>query len=180
MEIRKVESIEYVPITPLMINNAIRIYQHWKQLDAEVRAISTRGINFPAELSEIFACYTLGYWQKKDGFGDAYDSVHKRIIEMKGSGSDSQDLSSFSPSETFDELVFIKVKKDEDMIYIWCTGVSSTELSNIKVNSTKTVADHQREGKRPRFSIEQKIIEAKGLKPAYKFDIINKKIYKLQ
>ena len=179
MSVRNVEPIDYVPISPLIINNAIRIYQHWKQLDAEIRAISTRGINFPAELSEIFACYTLGYWQKKDGSGDAYDHVHKRIIEMKGSGSDKQDLSSFSPCETFDELVFIKVKKDEDMIYIWCTGVSSTELSCIKVNSTKTVADHQKEGKRPRFSVEQKIIEAKGLKPNYEFDIINKKIYKL-
>ena len=66
------------------------------------------------------------------------------------------------------------------MIYIWCTGVNSNDLANIKVNSTKTVADHQREGKRPRLSIEQKIIEEKGLQPAYKFDIINKKIYKLQ
>ena len=179
MTVRNVETVDYVPISALMINNAIRIYQHWKQLDAEVRAISTRGINFPAELSEIFACYALDYWQKKDGFGDAYDHKHKRIIEMKGSGSDRSDLSSFSPSETFDELVFIKVKKDEDMIYIWQTGVSSTELAKIKVNSRQTVVDQQREGKRPRFSVEQKIIWAKGLKPTHKFDILNKKIYEL-
>jgi hypothetical protein len=70
---RRVENPEYVEINAIMINNAIRIYQHWKQLDAEVRTISTRGVNFPGELNELFACYVLGYKWKKKGGGDVYD-----------------------------------------------------------------------------------------------------------
>ena len=170
---------DYIDIDRLTLSNAIRIYQHWKQLDGEVRAISTRGVNFPSELSEIFACYTLGYLWKKKGGGDALDPSGNRIIEIKGSGSESDDLSSFSPSEYFDELIFIKADKNEDALYIWCTGVDSQELRHIPVNNRKTVGDHQDEGKRPRFSIEKKIIAARGLHPNYKFDIMNKEIIAL-
>ena len=177
---KKVEQIGFIEINPLMIRNAIDIYYHWKQLDAEVRTISTRGQNFPGELSEIFACYTLGYQWKKKGEGDAFDPKTNRIIEMKGSGSNNNDLSTFSPSEYFDELVFIKANKNEDAIYIWNTGVNSDELKKIMVNKTQTLEDKQKEGNRPRFSVETKIIKAKGLTPDYKFDIRNKEIIKLK
>jgi hypothetical protein len=177
--VRKIENVNYVEVDALMIKNAIRIYQHWKQLDGELRAISTRGINFPSELSELFACYILGFHLNKGSGGDAYDYKNDRIIEMKGSGSEKDDLSSFSPSETFDELIFIKVNKDEDKVYVWCTGVDSDELKKIKVNSRETVEDHQKVGKRPRFSVEKQIIREKGLKPNYEFDILEKKITKL-
>lgn len=177
---KKVEKIGYIEINPLMMNNAIRIYMHWKQLDGEVRTISTRGVNFPGELSELFACYVLGYLWNKDGEGDAYDPKNDRIIEMKGSGSDRDDLSSFSPSEHFDELVFIKANKDEDAIYIWNTGVNSEELKTIKVNSKETVADKQALGQRPRFSVQKQIIAARGLTPDYKFDVLTREIVKLK
>ena len=177
---KKVEKIGYIEINPLMMTNAIRIYMHWKQLDGEVRTISTRGVNFPGELSELFACYVLGYLWKKDGEGDAFDPKTNRIIEMKGSGSDGDDLSSFSPDENFDELVFIKANKDEDAIYIWNTGVNSDELKQIKVNKKQTLADKQAEGNRPRFSVQKKIIAAKGLTPDYKFDILSREIIDLK
>lgn len=177
--VRRVEPIDYVDVSPLLIQQAIRIYQDWKNLDAEIRAISTRGINFPSELSEMFACYVLEYQLNKKSQGDAYDPRTKRIIEMKGSGSEKEDLSSFSPSEDFDELVFIKVVKSEDMIYIYNTGIDSEEFKKIKVNSEETVEDQQNQGRRPRFSIENLIIKPRGLAPNYKFDILNKKIIEL-
>lgn len=179
MTIRNIEEIRYIDISPLMINNAIRIYQHWKQLDTEVRTISTRGVNFPGELSEIFACYALGYKLNKATGGDAYDSSTDRIIEMKGSGSEKDDLSSFSPSEDFDELVFIKVKKEEDIIDIYCTGINSEQLKQIPVNRTETVGDHQREGRRPRFSIEDKIIRPNGIAPTCKFNLLTRQVINL-
>ena len=177
---KKVEQIDYIEINPLLMRNAIRIYFHWKQLDAEVRTISTRGVNFPGELSEIFACYVLGYLWKKKGEGDAIDPKTNRIIEMKGSGSENTDVSTFSPSEQFDELVFIKANKNEDAIYIWNTGVNSDELKKIMVNKKQTFEDKQKEGNRPHLSVETKIIKAKGLTPDYKFDILNKEIIKLK
>lgn len=175
----KVEKIGYIEINPLMVNNAIRIYQHWKQLDSEVRTISTRGVNFPGELSELFACYVLGYKWNKDGGGDAYDPSTNRIIEMKGSGSDNDDLSSFSPSEKFDELVFIKANKNEDVIYIYNTGIDSDALGEIQVSKKEKVKDQQRAGKRPRFSVEKNIIKAKKLEPSYKLDILTREITKM-
>lgn len=177
---RRVEDPGYVEINSIMINNAIRIYQHWKQLDAEVRTISTRGVNFPGELSELFACYVLGYKWKKKGGGDAFDEQNHRIVEMKGSGSENDDLSSFSPSEEFDELVFVKADKNNDAIYIWFTGVDSEELKSIRVNRTQTVGDKQQEGNRPRFSIQKEIIRARGLTPDYKFDLLTREIVNLK
>ena len=176
---RRVENPEYVEINAIMINNAIRIYQHWKQLDAEVRTISTRGVNFPGELSELFACYVLGYKWKKKGGGDAYDEANNRVVEMKGSGSENDDLSTFSPSEAFDELIFVKANKDEDAIYIWLTGIDSEELKTIPVSRTQTVGDKQNEGNRPRFSVQKKIIEVRGLTPDYKFDVLTREIINL-
>lgn len=175
----KIEQTNLVTIDALRIRNAIDIYFHWKQLDAEVRAISTRGINLPAELSEIFACYVLKYQQNKGSGGDAYDPHNDRIIEMKGSGSERDDLSSFSPSESFDELVFCKINKNDDCAIIYETGINSEQLKDIKVSSTQTVRDQQAQGRRPRFSVEDKIIKALGIQPTYKFDLRNKEIIKL-
>lgn len=176
---RRIEEPSYIDIDALTLNNAIRIYQDWKQLDAEVRAISTRGVNFPSELSEIFGCYALNYQWKKKGGGDAFDPINNRIIEMKGSGSDKDDLSSFSPSERFDELIFLKVRKREDAIYIYKTGINSERLKEIPVNARETVADQQNAGKRPRFSVQDKIIRALNIEPSIKFDILNRTITEL-
>lgn len=178
--IGKVADPSYIDIDNLTLSNALRIYQHWKQLDAEVKAISTRGINFPSELSEIFVCYALGLLWKKKGGGDAIEPNENRIIEIKGSGSYRDDLSTFSPSENFDELIFAKVKKDDDIILIWQTGINSNDLSKIKVNKKQTVGDQQKEGKRPRFSVEKEIIRANELEPDYKFDLIAKTVIDLE
>ena len=98
---------------------------------------------------------------------------------MKGSGSENDDLSTFSPSEAFDELIFVKANKDEDAIYIWLTGIDSEELKTIPVSRTQTVGDKQNEGNRPRFSVQKKIIEARGLTPDYKFDVLTREIINL-
>lgn len=176
----RVSNPDYIDIDRLTLSNAIRIYQHWKQLDGEVRAISTRGVNFPSELSEIFVCYALNLLWKKEGSGDALDPIGNKIIEIKGSGSERDDLSSFSPSEHFDELIFVKVVKEEDALLIWQTGITSNDLSKIKVNKNETVGDQQKKKRRPRFSVEKKIIRANGLEPDFKFDLIEKMVIDLE
>lgn len=176
----KIDGLDLVEIDALRIRNTCQIYQHWKTLYTELQTLSTRGYPFPGELSENFACYALGYMLNKGSGGDAYDPHTDRIIEMKGTGADKDDLSSFSPSEEFDELVFCKVEKEEDCLYIYCTGVNSDDLKDIPVSKTQTVGDQQRQGRRPRFSIMQKIIRARGLTPDFKFDIMNKEVIKLK
>lgn len=176
----KIDPLDLVEIDALRIRNTCQIYQHWKTLYTELQTLSTRGCSFPGELSENFACYALGYKLNKGSGGDAYDEKTGRVIEMKGSGADKDDLSSFSPSEEFDELVFCKVDKEEDCLYIYCTGISSEELKKIKVNKNETVEDQQKQGRRPRFSVMQKIIRPMGMTPDYKFDILNKEVIKLK
>lgn len=173
----KIDDLDLISIDTMRIRKTIDIYFHWKQLDAELRTLSTRGLNFPSEISENLACYACHYLLNKGAGGDAYDPKRDFIIEMKASSSSGP--SSFSPSEHFDELVFIKLNKNEDAIYIYNTGINSTQLKTIKVNANETVADKQAKGQRPRFNIETAIIEPNGLKPNLKFDIRNKEIIEI-
>ena len=177
--ITKVEQLDLIDIDSLRVNNSIDAYFHWKQLDAEIRGLSTRGINFPAEVSENLACYALGYKLNKGGQGDAYDVERGKVIEMKASSAiEDTAPSSFSPKEEYDELVFIKLDRDTDQLYIYLTGMNSEDIKSIAMNKTENLADQQAQGRRPRFSIMNKIITPMGLAPAVIFDIRNKKIIK--
>ncbi len=131
--------------------------------------LSTRGINFPSEISENIVCYTCGYFLNKGSSGDAIDPNGNRIIEIKGSSSTGP--SSFSPSERFDELVFVKLNKQNDTLLIYLTGINNVSLGNIYVNATETVLEQQQAGRRPRFNIEDKIIKPFNIQPSFLFDL---------
>lgn len=182
MSIEKIEKMELVKVDAARIKQVVDTYFHWKQLDAEIKTLSgTRGINFPSELSEYMACYTLNLLVNKKGCeGDAVDISdpdNPLIIEIKGSSADNTSApNSFSPSENFDDLVFARLEKYDDVLKVYRTGISSESLKNIKVSSTQTVGDQQAQGRRPRFSIQQKIIDEYKLEPDAIFYIRDKKI----
>lgn len=163
----------------------IDIYFHWKQLDAEIKTLSgTRGINFPSEISEYLACYALGIMVNKQSLnGDAVDMNdpdNPKIIEIKGSSTNETSApNSFSPREHFDDLVFVRLDKHNDILKIYRLGISSNDLKKIKVNRTQTVEEQQKQGRRPRFSIQDKIVAGRNLKPTAIFYIRDKKIEKL-
>lgn len=181
-DVEKIEKMELVKVDSQRIKTVIDIYYHWKQLDAEIKTLSgTRGINFPSELSEYMACYALDLMVNKDGSnGDAVDlsnPEHPLIIEIKGSSADESSApNSFSPSEHFDDLVFARLDKYNDLLKLYRLGINSEDLKHIKVSKTQTVEDQQRQGRRPRFSIQDKIVDAKGLEPDAIFYIREKKI----
>ena len=95
----------------------------------------------------------------------------KRKIEFKATSNFAYDLSSFGPICDFDSLVFLRFDLDLNMLFVYDTGVNSEELKEIPVSRTATVGDYQKAGKRPRFSIIEKIIEARNLKPTVAFNI---------
>lgn len=181
-KIEKIKAMDLVSVDNARIKQVIDTYFHWKQLDAEIKTLSgTRGINFPSELSEYMACYVLNLLVNKDGSnGDAVDMSdpeHPLIIEIKGSSAEQTSApNSFSPSEHFDDLVFVRLEKYDDLLKIYRTGIDSEKLKDIKVSATQTVADQQAQGRRPRFSIQQKIVEEMGLEPDAIFYIRDKKI----
>ena len=57
--------------------------------------------------------------------------------------------------------------------------MDSNDLKKIKVNSTETVEDQQKQKRRPRFSVIKFIINERGLEPYAKIDLRTQKITKL-
>ena len=180
--IERIERMELVKVDAARIKQVVDTYFHWKTLDAEIKTLSgTRGINFPSELSEYMACYALNIMVNKKGSeGDAVDMTdpdNPLIIEIKGSSAEKISApNSFSPSEHFDDLVFVRLEKYDDVLKIYRTGINSEKLKKIKVNSTQTVEDQQKQGRRPRFSIQKMIVEAYQLEPDVIFNIRDKTI----
>ena len=72
--------------------------------------------------------------------------------------------------------MYVRLEKYHDLLKIYRTGIDSEKLKEIKVNKKVTVADQQAQGRRPRFSIHQKIVEELGLEPDVIFYIRDKKI----
>lgn len=179
-DIERIEKMELVKVDSQRIKTVVDTYYHWKQLDAEIRTLSgTRGINFPSEISEYMACYALDlYVNKASSHGDAVDMSdpeHPKIIEIKGSSAEKTSApNSFSPIEQFDDLVFARLDKYNDQLKVYRLGINSDDLKQIKVNKEQSVGDQQEQGRRPRFSIQDMIVEAKGLEPDAIFRIRDK------
>lgn len=159
---------------------ALQAYSDWKKLDEEIRELSgTRGINLPSEITEIIATYPLGLKICVSGTaGDAYDDKIEKTYEIKGSSSSGPN--SFSPSEKYDELLYIKLDKSTDTFKLYKTGYSSEKIGDIKVNKEQTLKDQQAEGRRPRFSIQKEIIENDKMQPDYIIDTKDGTIKKLK
>jgi hypothetical protein len=163
--------LDLVEVDRARFNDAIEMYFLWKELDARIRTSATRGVNFPETITEALCCYVMGFkWNKGTG-GDAIDEVNNRVIEMKATSNYNSDLTSFSPSEQFDDLFFLRLDKRNDELYIYDTGINSDALKLVKVNQTETLKDQQDAGKRPRFSVINYIIEPLGLEPVAKLNL---------
>ena len=143
----KIKDYDLITVDEHRIQTTIDVYFQWKTLDIMLSTLSTRGINFPSEISENIVCYTCGYFLNKGSSGDAIDPNGNRIIEIKGSSSTGP--SSFSPSERFDELVFVKLNKQNDTLLIYLTGINNISLGNIYVNATETVLNAMEYGNIP-------------------------------
>lgn len=102
-------------------------------------------------------------------------------IEFKATSNYDTDLSSFGPRCEFDDLVFLRFNLDTNMLYVYDTGISSSELKRIEISSYGTVEKYQKQGKRPHFSIIDKIINDLEIEPTVVFNIrrgiIEKKIF---
>ena len=170
-------ALDLVVVDKARFFDAIEMYFLWKELDQRIRSSATRGINFPETISEALACYALNFkWNKGSG-GDAMNG--EKIIEFKATSNWDRDTTSFSPTEEFDNLYFLRLDKRNDELYIYDTNLNSNKLKKIKVNKNETLEEQQQAGRRPRFSVINFIIEPQGLKPIIKINIREKKVVKL-
>lgn len=152
------------------LQTIIKAYQSWKSLNEIISgAMDSRKVNLPEAISENIACYALGYERNMDRTGDARDKFGN-LIEVKATANFNSDLSSFSPDTHFDKLIFVRLNLDEDKAYIYDLGLNGEQFGKLAVNKTETVADQQKQNRRPRLSLI-KYIDDNGLKPTTILDL---------
>ena len=79
----------------------------------------------PDAISEPMGCYCLGYkCNRGSAVGDATDSNDKKV-EFKATSRFEGDLSSFGPKTEFDNLVFLRFKLDDNLLYVYDLGIDS-------------------------------------------------------
>lgn len=65
----KIKDYDLITVDEHRIQTTIDVYFQWKTLDIMLSTLSTRGINFPSEISENIVCYICGYWLNKGSAG---------------------------------------------------------------------------------------------------------------
>lgn len=171
--------MELVTVDKSRFNDIIEAYFLWKKLNSIIKQSHTRIINFPETISEGLVCYATGFKLIRGSEGDALDEQSNSIVEIKATSNYTKDTTSFGPKEQFDILFFARLNQDDDIIYIYNTGYNSGDVKRIMVNSTETVEDQQKQGRRPRFSVIKEVINKNGLTPYYEVNLRTKKIKKV-
>ena len=132
---------------------------------------ANRAPNMPSELTEAIVCLCTGAELIDEGHGDIL--LPQGIVgEVKSTSGYEDDLSSFSPSSEFEKLFFVHMdQQSHDIYHVYDLGLNREALSDIKVNSNETFADHARNNRRPRFSIIEKVIRPNNMRPTWKVDM---------
>ena len=170
--------IAYFTIDDARIDETCNAYFKWKDLNTYISNNSHRGINMPDAISEPMGCYCLGYlWNRGDEVGDATDPNTGRKIEFKATSRFEGDLSSFGPKCVFDDLVFLRFKLDENLLYIYDLNINSEEFGKYPANKTQTIQEQKNQGRRPHVSLQTLFVDANNLEPDIIFDIRRCKAY---
>ena len=126
----------------------------------------------PDAISEPMACYCLGFlWNRGNEVGAATDPNTGKKIEFKARYRFDGDLSSFGPKTQFDDLVFLRFKLDENLLYIYDLKINSDEFGNYPANRNETIQDQKNQGRRPHVSLKSLFVDAYNLVPDIIFDI---------
>ena len=133
----------------------------------------------PDAISEPMACYCLDLlWNRGDEVGDATNPRTGEKIEFKATSRFEGDLSSFGPKCKFDNLIFLRFKTDDNLLFIYDLKINSDDFGKYPANKKQTIQDQKDQGRRPHVSLQELFVEAKGLQPDIIFDIRRCKPYK--
>lgn len=177
MEKEYYKQFGYIEIDDERIDKTCDAFFKWKDLNTYISDNSHRGINMPDAISEPMACYCLGLlWNRGDEVGDATNPKNNQKIEIKATSRFEGDLSSFGPKCQFDDLVFLRYKLDENLLYVYDLKINSEEFGKYPANSKQSIQDQKKQGRRPHVSLQALFVEAKNLQPDVIFDIRRCKI----
>ncbi len=145
-----------------------QLYFDWKKLNDRLKNKGTRGINLPETISEN--AFTLFFDDtfrvvKLKGMKCSFDVINTKTgsrIQIKAT-SVEKDLTSFGPRSEWDELFFLDFSKGDGSFKVY--KIEQEWIYSHQVNKTQTFKQQQEQARRPRFSIIDKIIKPRGLKP---------------
>lgn len=166
-----------IVIDDARIDETCNAYFKWKDLNTYISNNSHRGINMPDAISEPMACYCLGFLRDRGSeVGDATDPKTNRKIEFKATSRFEGDLSSFGPKCKFDDLIFLRFKTNDNLLYIYDLKINSVDFGKYPANKTQTIEEQKAQGRRPHVSLQTLFVDNKKLKPDIIFDIRKCKI----
>jgi len=145
-----------------------RLYSDWNKLNKELKAISTRGINLPETISEnAFALFFEDCFRvvSLKGMKCSFDCINIKTgsrIQVKAS-SVASDLTTFGPRSEWDELFFLDFSASDGSFKAY--KIEPDWIYKHMVNKSQSFQQQQEEKRRPRFSIIEKIIKPRKLKP---------------
>ena len=80
-------------------------------------------------------------------------------------------------TSVFDDLVFLRFKLDENLLYIYDLNINSEEFGKYPANKTQTIQEQKNQGRRPHVSLQTLFVDANNLEPDIIFDIRRCKAY---
>lgn len=174
----KKQKEKYILIDDARIDAVCEAYFKWKDLNSAIKNINTRGINMPDVISEPMGCYSLGcLWNRGGSVGDATRAETGEKVEFKATSAFEGDLSSFGPKCKFDDLVFLRFKIDDNVVFVYDLKINSETLDTYPANKTQTIGEQKRANRRPHVSLFKLFVEPNDLKPDVIFDIRRCRVY---
>ncbi len=146
------------------------LYSYWKKLKSGMKEIKSRHPNLPEGISE--GAFAIFFNSPRvidvtgtSGSCDNYDTKSHERIQVKATTIET-DLTSFGPKSVWDVLYFLDFYRDGKFdgkfdVY----KIPNDSIYSQQVSKAKTFREIQKEGKRPRFSIKDKIIRPENIKP---------------
>lgn len=150
------------------------LFDIWKKLKTGLRDYQSREPNLPEGISEVAFCLWSGSSRFISASGalntsfDTFNTKTGRAEQVKASSVKS-DLTSFGPESKWDDIYFLDFYNEGKLDGTFNVYLIPTKLIyGMKVNKNQTFIQQQIQKRRPRFSIVEKIIIEKSLKPKAK------------
>lgn len=147
-----------------------RLYRAWLELKKGLKKFESRAPNLPEGISEgafslEFKCPRVLDVMGTSGSYDCYNPKTHERIQIKATTIDS-DLTSFGPESVWDVLYFLDFYREGKFDGTYDVyKIPNDLIYNHQISRTQTFREQQRQGRRPRFSIKEKIIRKNGISP---------------
>lgn len=162
-------------ITRERFEESIELYFLWKHLNDRIKEHYPRGVNLHEAITEPICCYVNGFLLSLgEGSEDAIIPATEELVQIKATSNFDSDLTSFGPNSNFDYLHFVRLNQKEDKMYLY--NIPIENLKTTKVNANETYEEQQNQGRRPRFSIIDKYINAYKIEYYASVDLHTKEI----